>query len=773
MQIETHHVPHLDMTFQTKDEAQKFYNSYAFIAGFSVVKAGTYLSRKKEANNAVTRVTFRCNKSGKPKEGDQLAKRKEDKSAEPSKKRNRKSKEGTSTEPAIGKRKSNTVILTGCPAAMVIKLKDTAWQVIRLNFEHNHELSPPGESRFLRSHKNMSDAEKKLIRTLNSVQIPNRKIMAILSFLRGGLSAVPFTKKHVSNLRTSMRKELNQNDMMQVLAFFSQKQSEDPRFFYTFQADENNTVKSIFWSDANCRSCYYQYGDCVSFDTTYRTNKYNLPFAPFVGISGHGDNCLFGCAFLKDETIETFTWLFRTFLTCMGGKAPITVITDQDIAMRTAICKVFPETNHRNCLFHIQKKAQEKAAMCFRRIPGLHDEFMDVLNNSLTEMEFENLWEEMITKYQIQNIKYFQDMWNTRKRFVPVYFKQQFYPFIQTTARSEGTNSVFKDNVASTYSIISFLGEYQRIVDTIEEKQKQQDSVTRGTKPSYWSEYYFERQAARLYNRAIFYRFQQELKGTTKLNTEERELNKTYEVFKSETHAVREFRPRRFIVKIDKQNEQYSCICAKFQKDGILCMHVLKVLIQMNITELPERYFLDRWRPKEKKNIRAHDHNIPKDLGGENSQLRFNILSRKMVDLASQGSKTAEKYAYILKEIDRIEQELESIPSTEATTDRSSHDKSNMYHQISSTDLAEGSTTIKLNDPLNSNPKGRPQKQKGRLKPLAEQLKHIITCSHCGSHDHNVQTCPKMHEDMSSTRKKKNSTRKVTGNSLAIKQVTF
>ena len=132
MQIETHHVPHLDMTFQTEDEAQKFYNSYAFIVGFSVLKAGTYLSRKKEANNAVTRVTFRCNKSGKPKEGDQLAKRKEDKTAEPSKKRKRKSKEGTSTEPAIGKRKSNTVILTGCPAAMVIKLKDTAWQVIRL-----------------------------------------------------------------------------------------------------------------------------------------------------------------------------------------------------------------------------------------------------------------------------------------------------------------------------------------------------------------------------------------------------------------------------------------------------------------------------------------------------------------------------------------------------------------------------------------------------------------------------------------------------------------
>jgi len=33
---------------------------------------------------------------------------------------------------------------------------------------------------------------------------------------------------------------------------------------------------------------YADYGECVSFDTTYMTNRYNLPFAPFVGIIGHG-----------------------------------------------------------------------------------------------------------------------------------------------------------------------------------------------------------------------------------------------------------------------------------------------------------------------------------------------------------------------------------------------------------------------------------------------------------------------------------------------------
>ena len=64
------------------------------------------------------------------------------------------------------------------------------------------------------------------------------------------------------------------------------------------------------------------------------TNRYNLPFAPIVGISGHGHTLIFGCAFISDKTTDTFKWLFEAFLESMGGKHPKTIITDQDQAMR-------------------------------------------------------------------------------------------------------------------------------------------------------------------------------------------------------------------------------------------------------------------------------------------------------------------------------------------------------------------------------------------------------------------------------------------------------
>jgi hypothetical protein len=98
---------------------------------------------------------------------------------------------------------------------------------------------------------------------------------------------------------------------------------------------------------------------------------------------------------------------------------------------------------------------------------------------SLIENEFEMLWKEIITEFKLENNKYFNKMWTSRQRFTPVYFKHDFLPFICSTGRSEGTNSRFKDNVGPTYSIVSFLREYPRIVDVIRNKEEEDDNQSK------------------------------------------------------------------------------------------------------------------------------------------------------------------------------------------------------------------------------------------------------------------------------------------------------
>ncbi|GAB2270106.1 Protein FAR1-RELATED SEQUENCE 5 [Dionaea muscipula] len=94
--------------------------------------------------------------------------------------------------------------------------------------------------------------------------------------------------------------------------------------------------------DPRARMAYQCFGDVVTFDTTYHTNKYDMPFAPFTGVNHHFQSIQFGCALLQDETEVTFMWLFSTWLQAMGGCPPVSIITDQDPAMKAAISKVVP-----------------------------------------------------------------------------------------------------------------------------------------------------------------------------------------------------------------------------------------------------------------------------------------------------------------------------------------------------------------------------------------------------------------------------------------------
>jgi hypothetical protein len=78
---------------------------------------------------------------------------------------------------------------------------------------------------------------------------------------------------------------------------------------------------------------YKCFGDDVSFDITFQTNKFEMPFAPLLGTNYHKHTIIFGAALLLNETIPSFIWLFQTFLIAISGKHPSTIFMDQDVAM--------------------------------------------------------------------------------------------------------------------------------------------------------------------------------------------------------------------------------------------------------------------------------------------------------------------------------------------------------------------------------------------------------------------------------------------------------
>uniref|UniRef100_A0A0A9TLJ5 MULE transposase domain-containing protein n=1 Tax=Arundo donax TaxID=35708 RepID=A0A0A9TLJ5_ARUDO len=233
----------------------------------------------------------------------------------------------------------------------------------------------------------MSEVEITFSRILQESRIKPRKIMAIFQKMAGSFKNLNFGKKHVNNLKQADQRKPKNTDIESILKFFKKLQMEEPGFFYTMRTDEDNTVRSIFWTDTRSRLDYALYGDFVSFDTTFSTNKYNMPFAPIVGINGHGKNIVFGWALLENQKAETFTWLFKTFLEVMEGKKPNIIITDQDAAMKKSIKEFLETVTHRNCFWHIIRNVRVALGVLFASKEGLYAKLYSLVTQSLSEEE--------------------------------------------------------------------------------------------------------------------------------------------------------------------------------------------------------------------------------------------------------------------------------------------------------------------------------------------------------------------------------------------------
>ena len=71
----------------------------------------------------------------------------------------------------------------------------------------------------------------------------------------------------------------------------------------------------------------------MTLDSTYRTNRYSMPLAMFVGFNNNLQNVVFAQALIRDERTDTFEWVLEQFKICMDGKDIITIFTGTKIVI--------------------------------------------------------------------------------------------------------------------------------------------------------------------------------------------------------------------------------------------------------------------------------------------------------------------------------------------------------------------------------------------------------------------------------------------------------
>jgi hypothetical protein len=123
-----------------------------------------------------------------------------------------------------------------------------------------------------------------------------------------------------------------EDDIEKTLKLLNDMKKTDPMMQVRFKLDDEGTLRSMLWCTGKNITDYRNFGDVVTFDTTYRTNLYSLPFGLFVRVNNHLQTIIFGGLLLTTETSEDFKWAFEKFMEIMNGAAPQTILTGTYIA---------------------------------------------------------------------------------------------------------------------------------------------------------------------------------------------------------------------------------------------------------------------------------------------------------------------------------------------------------------------------------------------------------------------------------------------------------
>ncbi|XP_071913966.1 protein FAR1-RELATED SEQUENCE 12-like [Coffea arabica] len=168
---------------------------------------------------------------------------------------------------------------------------------------------------------------------------------------------------------------------------------------------------------------YTYFGDVVTFDTTYKTNKKYRPLDVFVGFNQFRQLVIFGATLLYDETIESFKWMFGTFVEAVCGKHPKIIFTDQDAAMAAAISAVMPSTYHGLCTFHIRVNFMKHPGNYYKDGSNLPYRFVECMYEIKDENEFIMAWDAMLKEHKLETNEWLRGIYVYRKKWAKCFMK--------------------------------------------------------------------------------------------------------------------------------------------------------------------------------------------------------------------------------------------------------------------------------------------------------------------------------------------------------------
>lgn len=233
--------------FSTLSDAIDFYNKYGEESGFDV-----NLSSQKRYNDGTVRIRYlNCSRAGFTETF----------------------KHDSINESESCKRKTTSKRI-GCPA--IIKFKNlpgsSKFYVYGFVEEHNHNLVSKENLYLLRNNRKLDFLEQSFIHRVGTNNIGATRAYTVLSNIKGGYDVRGGIAIDFKNFKRDLNCKIGDSDAQILVDKMENRKSYVPNFSFEYKV-EKGYLSCLFWADETAKRNYEEFGDIISLDATFRTNK--------------------------------------------------------------------------------------------------------------------------------------------------------------------------------------------------------------------------------------------------------------------------------------------------------------------------------------------------------------------------------------------------------------------------------------------------------------------------------------------------------------------
>lgn len=242
-------VPVIGKIYETLEKAIEMYDAYAEIGGFDTRKS----TQRKLRGGLIKQKYVLCSKAGIPKNINI----------------------DTLDPESSAKTVRNTNLqITGCRAKIVftLVLGSTKYKVTEFEDEHNHLLVPSEYRHLSLKQRQLKYSEQLFIVKSSFSNIGGIRAHHYFSNLKGSVKNVHGTALDFKNFKRDINCFIGESDAQMLINKMENRKKYVQQFSFEYVV-ENAEFSAMFWADEVAKCNYREFGDIISFDATYRTNK--------------------------------------------------------------------------------------------------------------------------------------------------------------------------------------------------------------------------------------------------------------------------------------------------------------------------------------------------------------------------------------------------------------------------------------------------------------------------------------------------------------------